>query len=138
MKKTILIAMIAFFPLSVSSVLADEIPTGMPPGQAVKQLRQQNKAERQQIHKENREMRKNLIEENKREREQFRKNTKDMLKGKTIEERKALKPTIVQQRKDLFNANKEERKTLRQNVADKLASYWKKVKTDFWSSIFKK
>jgi len=110
-------------------------------GEEVRELREQNNEERKTLHEQNKEEREDVREENKAAREQFRTDTKNLMISKTPEERKVLRPTVVQARKDLLQKNVEKRKTVNMSIQARIDTFRQTVRTrwaDLWNSFFGK
>lgn len=102
----------------------------------IRALREENLQKREDLRDENMKERQELRENSEQEREEFRTNTKMMLEGKTKEERKALRPTIIQQRKDVMKKLKDDRKALKDENTEERRSLFKSIRSA-WENLRK-
>jgi hypothetical protein len=110
-------------------------------GEAVRELREQNREERikvfegnqetrKQLREENKEEREDVREENKEERQTFREDTKKLLEGKTPEEKLTLMPTIQAGRKTLNVQNRTQMQTLKKAQWDSKKTVTENIRTN--------
>jgi hypothetical protein len=127
--------------LMVGPVMAqDSSPTAAAPtgfGQEVREVRQENRQEREQVRTTIQQERKDMITGIKGENQDLRNQWKAETISKTPQQIKALRPTYIEQQKELIQKHVTERESFWTSAQTK----WQTVKTDIksaWSNLFAK